>query len=390
MIDSELIADRQRGPGFGRLRIANSRVEAEEIRFALMRNQGNKPYLGSGGEWQATEVWHPAEVAVRDDAALVIAVGPDVVDAVVAQPANVAFRLMLTADAVREMGTLKIVQPLYGSNAAGGNETALLDRQQREEDESRRQEDEENERRRQADLEEERLRQAAEAARLATVADVAKPVEEIPRAEPAVAGPRGKGMNKALIAAIVVLLALAGGGAGAWFSCLIPGFGPASCGGGPGDTASGETGSGGTASGETGAGSDAGALTCAGLTDGSACYAVAQKALAQEKLEPARQLFQQAASMGSLEANLAVARMYDPDTWSAAASPAAKPDWETAVFWYEKAARQGDRVAQREAGRLLCGHASTDFEKRQGRTYLEKAAEAGDADATALAASCGE
>jgi len=388
VIDSELTADRQKGPGFGRLRITKSRLEAEELRFALMRNQGNKPFLGGGGNWQATEVWHPAEVVDRDDAAMVIAIGPEVVDAVVAQPANVALRLMLSADDAREMGTLRIIQPLYGSSAAGGpDDAALLEQQKREAEEKRREEDEnrrraeeEEERRRQAALEDERLRQEAEAAQRAEDAEVAEPPEETSPAAVAAVDRDGKGKRIGLIAAAIALLAVAGAGAGAWFSCLVPGFGPASCHGATEEAAS------------TGAepAPDAAALTCAGLTSGSDCYAVAEKALTQKKLEPARQLFQQAASMGSVEANIAVARMYDPKTWSAEASPVASPNWETAAFWYEKAARQGDQLAQRETGRLLCGNAGTGFEKRQGRTYLEKAAEAGDTEAKALIETCGE
>ncbi|MFO1156764.1 MAG: hypothetical protein U1E43_08360, partial [Rhodospirillales bacterium] len=127
--------------------------------------------------------------------------------------------------------------------------------------------------------------------------------------------------------------------------------------------------------------------SCTGL-DAAACYQAGQHALQQHKLEPARQLLQQASALGSRDGSVAVARMYDPDTWSAAASPVAKSDWETAVFWYEKAAAQGDIAAKTTAGKLLCKNATMDLERNQGRTYLEQAANAGSDEAKQLLATC--
>ena len=99
-------------------------------------------------------------------------------------------------------------------------------------------------------------------------------------------------------------------------------------------------------------------------------------------------MLQQAASLGSVEANLVIARMYDPETWSAEASPVAAANWETAVFWYEKAARQGDSTGQLAAGKLLCRNALTAFEKTQGRSYLDQAAKGGSAEAQTLLSEC--
>jgi TPR repeat protein len=80
--------------------------------------------------------------------------------------------------------------------------------------------------------------------------------------------------------------------------------------------------------------------------------------------------------------------MYDPATWSAETSPVAAASWETAVYWYEKAARQGDGAAQLQAGKLLCQNAPTEFEKTQGRSYLDQASKAGSAEAQTLLADC--
>lgn len=373
MIKSELSGDRQRGPGFGRIRFSGRAFDIAGLQFALKRNQGNEPFLGPAGVWQATETWHDAEDVALEADAVVIPVGPKIVDQVVEQPANVALVLTVRANGVQDGGRLKVVQPLLGSGAAAGpdNDAELIEQQRRADEERRRREDEERRRR---EAEEERLRAEREAAAAEVerrgLEDAAVPPLAAP-AEPAPSEDRPGASRLPLIAAAVALLAVAGGGAGAWFGCLIPGFGPASCGGSPSP-----------------APPPPEPLTCAGLTSGGECYAVAEKALAKGKLEPARQMFQQAATMGSLEASVAVARMYDPETWSAAASPAAEPNWETAVFWYEKAARQGDRAAQGSAGRLLCGNATSDVEKRQGRAYLEQAAGAGDDAARALLPGC--
>ncbi|SUS07088.1 hypothetical protein DF3PB_3760001 [uncultured Defluviicoccus sp.] len=80
--------------------------------------------------------------------------------------------------------------------------------------------------------------------------------------------------------------------------------------------------------------------------------------------------------------------MYDPETWSAAASPAPAADWETAVYWYETAARAGDGAGLLGAGRLLCREAKSDIERRQGLKYLREAETKGVAEAKALIPAC--
>jgi TPR repeat protein len=376
-IKADLSADRERGAGCGRLRIFGLGETMGPIDFSLMRNQGTQPYLGKGRMWQASETWHAAdEVRVEGDA-IVIPVGPDIVDAIVGQPANVAYRLTVTTGARKHVATLTLQRPLLGSGAAAPDDTVLLEQQQREE-KARRAREEEDAVRRAA--EEEEARRAALAAE-----------EETRREESAVdlawmqqdPEPPETRRRWPLIAALLVLLALIGGGAGAWFGCWIKGFGSPACDAEPSEPIAvveppvkveepaGEA-----------------VLSCAGLTDGNACFQVAQRALEQKQLEPARQLFQQAADMGSVEANVAVARMYDPETWSAEASPVAGASWETAVYWYEKAARQGDGTGQLHAGKLLCQNALTEFEKTQGRSYLDQASKAGNPEAQTLLADC--
>ena len=379
-IKTDLSADRERGAGCGQLRISGLGEITGPIDFSLMRNQGTQPYLGKNRMWQASETWHAAdEVAVEGDA-VVIPVGPDIVDAIVSQPANVAYRLTVAAGATKQVATLTVHRPLLGSGAAAPDDTAMLEQQQREE-ETRRTREEEDAARRAA--EEEAALAAEEDARRRREESVVDPASTPQDPEPPATRQRWP-----LIAALLLLLALIGGGAGAWFGCWIEGFGSPACDAGPSsEIPVAEPAEEAEPPGETEPAGEA-ELSCAGLTDGNACFEVAQNALAQKQLEPARQLFQQAADMGSVEANLAVARMYDPETWSADASPVAAASWETAVYWYEKAARQGDGTGQLHAGKLLCQNALTEFEKTQGRSYLDQASKAGNPEAQTLLADC--
>jgi TPR repeat protein len=364
-IKAELTADRDAGAGHGRLRIIGVAPGPGPIDFALRRNQGTAPFLGLGGGWQATEAWHPATGAETDSTGtLVIPLGPAIIDPIVGQATNVTYQLTLAVGAARQLTSLKVIRPLFGSGAAaadgGGPVSPPPDedeRQRQDAEEARRQDEQRLAALRQAE-DDERRRLAEEAAR-ATAA--------------AAGGDRPAGIRWPLVAAVLALV-VAGAGAGAWFGCVIPGFGGDRCTANPAPAAGTQP-------------AVAPALSCTGL-DAAACYQVAERALQQRQLEPARQLLQQASSLGSIEASVAVGRMYDPDTWSAANSPVAQPSWETAVFWYEKAARQGDAAAQATAGRLLCKNAKSDFERGQGRAYLEQAASAGNDEAKRLLPTC--
>lgn len=355
-IRADLSADRERGPGHGRLRVGGFDPGDDALELSLMRNQGTAPYLGNGGIWQPTEAWHPAVDVERAAGELVIRVGPEIVDPIVTQPTTVAYRLLLAAGVKRDAGTLRVSRPLLGSGAAS----------------------------------EERPAPAAEAVVAGAVEEPAKEPERVvvEPPPPVVVQPRRFGP----IVALLVLLML-GAVAGAWWACLLPGIGPARC---AGRVASieeeaadeGETPPS-TMPSESAAESAAASASasCAGL-DAGACLAKAEQALGDGKLEPARQLFQEAAGLGSVEANNRMARMYDPETWSSESSPVAQPDWETAAYWYEAAAKHNDVAGKAGAGRLLCRHADTSFERKRAVEYLKAAAESGDESAKKLVAEC--
>ena len=350
-IRPELSADRARGPGYGRLRISGWR-SAGPIRLALRRNQASEPFLGHGGVWQASEAWHPVSASEQVGDDIVVAVGPEIVDPIVSQPTSVAYLLIVADDTRRDQGAIKLARPLLGSGAAAA---------QRAEPPS----------------------PPPPPAPAIAAPPQPEPVPvpappTIPIDLPTATGePETARHRSAPLLAIAALALLGGGAAVAWYTCLIPGRGPTGC---PGATTT-------QVPAVVPADAKAAPRSCDGL-DGAACFEVARRALAAGELEPARQLFQQAGELGSLDANTAVARMYDPATWSAASSPAAKADWETAVYWYETAARKDDVAGKLGAGRLLCENAPTDFERKRGLEYLRAAAAAGSAEAKPLVDAC--
>ncbi|HLO77146.1 MAG TPA: hypothetical protein VK196_11890, partial [Magnetospirillum sp.] len=95
-------------------------------------------------------------------------------------------------------------------------------------------------------------------------------------------------------------------------------------------------------------------------------------------------LFQHSARGGSNDAAVAVARMYDPETWTRQTSPMPQADAETAAYWYEPAAQGGNVEAQRQLGKIMAELTPSGFQHDKGREWLQKAAAAGDAKAKEL------
>ena len=379
-IRAELSADKDRGPGFGLLRIAGLGTAGGAVDLSLKCNQVTAPFLGAGGRWQATETWHSVTAMTAEGDDLLIPVGPEIVDAIVAQPSRVAYYLTV-ATGVQKQGATLTVHRLLGSGAAADDQ-AERDRLQREAEERERQEREaERLRREQEEAERTRLdeaerlrREQEEATVLAAQRQTAEPLAPVLEPEP----PRRRWML-ALIPALLVLSVAAV--AGSWYACLIPipGLVPARC------TAESAPE---TAQPSAEAPTPVASPTSCGGLSAEECIRLAETALSEKRLEPARQLFQQAVQLGGTQAAVALGRMYDPDTWSAAASPAAAADWETAVYWYETAARAGDGAGLLGAGRLLCREAKSDIERRQGLKYLREAETKGVAEAKALIPAC--
>lgn len=364
-VQCELSNDRAQGPGHGLLRLGGTGLTPGPLAFSLKRNQGTAPFLGHSGQWQATELWHEGEALAGEGGRLILSVGPELVDPIVALPPTVAFWLTLQADdGVKQAATLKVTRPLLGSGAAAPAAPAVV---------------------------------ASVPAAVPPLEPAATPVvgalagvtaaqTEIP--EPPEPSPKTLGR---WLLATVVLLVLAGGGLYAYLGCLLPGFAPARCAvpvippevAVPPPTPPVSA----VVPDPLPSPTTTPPKNCANL-GGDACLALADGALAVGENERARQLYQEAARLGSLAANVRLARMYDPEGWSAEQSPASKPDWETAAYWYEEAARGGDTAGRQGAGRLLCRFGASDFERARGLQLLGEAAQQG-AEVQALITACG-
>ena len=338
-IKCELTSDTDRGPGHGLLKVTGLEPTTGPLDFSLMRNQGNEPFLGRDGTWQGTEVWHSLSEVEDHGGISVIRLGPTIVDPVVGLPPNVAFRVTLATGAGKQAGTLKVSRPLLGSSAAMEAAPPPPPPPPPVKPEPA---------------------PPAEPEPAPEPPPAPKPAPPVSKPDPEPEPPKKSSMP--LIVAAAAILLLVGGGSAAWFSCLIPGFGPDTCGA---DSAK-----------VTPPPKPEAPKNCNGL-DADACYGAATTALEAKDLELARQLYQQATKLGAVPANLRVAEMYDPDTWSAETSPEEKADWETAAYWYEEAARQGNVEGQIAAGRVLCRHAPGSFEQKRGLNFLRAASEQG-------------
>lgn len=338
-IRSELRNDAARGPGYGVIRIAGLPVGSVPAAFCLERNQDALPYLGPNGRWQAQEAWHPvASAAPVGETAVELPVGPEIVDALVEQPQHVMCRLSVECGGGPQAGALKLQRPLFSSRAQGFAAAPVVVETPEPEPETE------------------------------ILGDEAP--DEIPVVPPAEPEPleRDRSRWRIVLWTAIPLLLLAAVGGWLWWDCRVPGL--------PGPHCAPE------AAPEAAVTPPAETLprNCAGL-DGEACLALAIRATDTGQLEQARQLLQEAGGLGAVKAYVRLAQMYDPGTWAADRSPVARPDWETAAYWYDEAARSGDEEGKLRAGRLYCGSASDPAFLTHGAELLRQAVAAAPGDA---------
>ncbi|MCR9177682.1 MAG: sel1 repeat family protein [Alphaproteobacteria bacterium] len=99
-------------------------------------------------------------------------------------------------------------------------------------------------------------------------------------------------------------------------------------------------------------------------------------------LDAALLLYKSAEQAGSAAGATGFAKMYDPGLHGPKTSPFGQPNADRAVALYEKAANLGDAFAMRRLGILLYeGGNGISADKTTGKDWLDKAAEAGDAEA---------
>ncbi|GAB3129161.1 sel1 repeat family protein [Novispirillum itersonii] len=364
-LKSELIADVRRGPGHGLLRISGLTPDLdplEPLSVRIMQNQQGGRYLTSTGAWQAEEVSQILPAPGWDGAVAVVPLGPTLFDPLAQLPNNVRLRMWVTYGAAGpEMSSLSLVQPLPPSFARGEAPEPVMPPPpppppvMAEE----------------LIPEPEPLLPEPNPQRIEPPLREEPPELIAPARDPLPEKPKSPLLP--LLIGLLVLLILGGGAAWKFglLDSLLGGAKPAA----------------------TDAQAPASAINTredlarylGGNPAAAEIITTAQDLTTRGKLDLAMLAWQQASRQGSPEAGLALGKMYDPATWSAATSPLPQADAETAAFWYEPAAQAGNVEAQRRLGLVLKamepGGSGPQTDK--AKEWLKKAADAGDAEAAA-------
>jgi hypothetical protein len=369
-------------PGFADLAIVGGGTDPGPLEITIQRNQ-DEHYLAQDGAWQATPFTHSISSVVESPDGVLASVGPEIVDPIVACT-GMAFLAQVRSAGIHGQTILKLSGRLLGSGAAGSGQ-----------------------------------------------ADPAPPpppppVEPDPDPEPPepapVPGPepeppapppepaKGGGSKTALWLGLVLLL-LAIAAAVAWYLGMFGGSAE------PAmettsesvvesrmdDTAASTT--------DTMDSSDQAAQPEAG-SQAAAQPSLRGRARAQAflrgDLPPTPQsmlakaieweqdgdceaslIVLNAAAAMDVEASKALAERYDPASFRGDGCIAAA-DADTAAYWYEQPAEQGDQAAQSRLGLLLTERNQSGPLYERGVDYLRKAAQAGDPAAAERLGKLGE
>lgn len=371
-IKPELHTDTAKRPGYARLLIPDFNAEGDGFCIAIQRNKDNL-FLGSGKSWQSQETWHTIS-PVKDNANTVVTIGPDLVDAVASCISSYAFVLNVKSGGVTSTGVIKKSGVSLMPSSARGDALAAGS-------------------------------QTLEATtpppppppppQISTPAPAPAPVAVEAAAPPPLpaaastisSGGKTEGASKLplIIAAAVALLIIIGG-AIAYFMGLIPGLGGV-------DAEVQKP----TPAAVTPALPPAAAPAAPNLATRDivrdflatnptpeATLAKAQELAGESRLDGAMLLYRNAAGKGNPDAAMALAQLYDPAYFSKDTSPLPNADPETAAYWYEGPAKDGNAAAQRNLGRVMLEQNPTGFLRDRAIQWLEKAASAGDAEAAEL------
>ncbi|WP_417797898.1 tetratricopeptide repeat protein [Terasakiella pusilla] len=363
-------------PGFAEIRIPDYTATGDQVEIAIKRS-GDGSYLGDSG-WLTNENW--LSVNIQDDnGECVIPIGPSQVDPLASCLSSFMFQLFLKDGGATVAGVIKKTSvTLLSSQAGGAGMTSTV---------------------------------GSIAAGTTTPAPEPEPVEEpacveepvsIPEPEPqpepqpapTVEAPAESSSKKGLFIALAVIALLLVGGAIAFYSGLFDSKtdDPATATPATPTPEVSSTQPPAPAQSLPPAAPTAPTLTTRQIVqdflatnpDTPALLAKAEEMKAEGRLDGAMLLYRQAAGKGDAKAALLLARMYDPKYFSKETSPLPNADAETAAYWYEGPAKNGDVVAQRELGRVLIEQNPSGFQKEKAVEWLTKAAEGGDAEAQSL------
>jgi hypothetical protein len=348
-------------PGYGRLLIENLAATGE-LQFSFQRSS-DRHFLGTGQQWQATAHWHAVGGVEADGGGCSCLLGPDIIDGLLPS-SNDAILVSVQGGGISDKGMMRTASSLLGSGAES--------------------EDREPE--------------------PVPTPSPAPPTTPEPAPEPAptpepISAPvpsspaAGKRWLWMLLAALVLLAALFA----AWYFGLLklPGLPDGDIGT---DTEP-------VTEPEAEISQDSGITeedtTIVELAPALQGRPRAQAYLAGEPRPAPQAMFDQAADWereDDCEAAMIVyqvaaqsdagvaaryAQLYDPDTFKASAC-ITNADPDTAADWYEAPAAAGDVNAQRQLGKILVGSHDSGVLRDQGESWLDRAAQAGDGEASAL------
>jgi hypothetical protein len=111
------------GPGRGLLRVGGFDDLAESVNLAIQRNDGR--YLGLQGQWQPAPHWHPQFSAEPQPRGLRLALGPELMDSIIAMQ-GAPLRVSVRLDDQEDSGILRIRGSLIGSDAAADERTLIM------------------------------------------------------------------------------------------------------------------------------------------------------------------------------------------------------------------------------------------------------------------------
>lgn len=333
-------------PGQAGLRIVGLGGTAPDGGQMRLTRINSKTALGADGGWHAEEQWLPLPELVGEGNALIGRVGPAVVDALALLGPSDVVGMAVRLDGRTEEGRIK-TDKLFGSHLMGHAQPAP--------------------------------------APVEPPAPPPEPTAPVPQPDSSVlppihSTPPGGNSKLPLIAAAAVAALLVVGGAAAYFMGLFGGTKEPQQ---EPQVTQQQQAAVPPQSGEINTREDLARFIQA-TPEADKAYQTARGLADKGKLDFAMLLFQHAARGGSADASVAVARMYDPESWTAQSSPMPQADAETAAYWYEPAAQGGNVEAQRQLGKIMAELSPSGFQHDKGREWLQKAATAGDAKAKEL------
>lgn len=327
-IKATLEQDTLRGPGYGVLQLEAMNTQ-EALNYRIESNQKSAEHLQADGKWSSSPVMQTVAMPQANDNGITLFLEPVVINALI-KNSRAAYRIVLQ-DASRQeyVGNIRIKGMLLGSGAQG--EGALPPSP--------------------IDL----PPQNSSPMQKINVETYENKLESEYKETP-----RKRGLWIGFVAMPVLVVV------GAWGACLpipmlpVAGWCAAEA---PQTTPSQEP--------QAGVVENDAYGQCLALKEGG-------------KLEEARIACLKASQDGNIEAMKEMARMVDPATWSEKISPEPKPNWETAAYWWQQAAREGDIESMRHAGYNMAKYGEYEIDKEKGIALLKQAQSAGDSESTTL------